>query len=294
MSKYTQEEYRFPISLDEIGLDLGLSRLPNETLDVYRRRLLLHARLPPKPTKKSILSTPQRRVGAFEKEVMRASLVLDSNDRPIAKDPRIEIDGSYLSVWDNWNYGENDPILKANLSLREEKYFLRDVYTALSTLTFLNVTKSLLYDDYLKSFNLKIDNTDRVLKTRPLSGSRLNRLNTENIRLCMLTNTTVYRNEVTDLSLMIADGDYYVDYDFGYLHSYTGGRGAIAIEYSNFPFIFYWQPVKVFEVNDSTIKQFTRDLLLDDNGNWDRLLLNSYGAKIANIILREHPLQWGE
>ncbi len=294
MSKYTQEEYRFPIPLDEIGIDLGLPRLPKESLDTYRRRLLLHTRNPPDPTLDSIVTTPQRRVGVFEKEVMRVSLVLDAENRPVAKDPRIEINGSFLTVWDDWNEGNNEPKLKANIALRGEKYFLKDVHTALSSLSFISVSKSFLYDDYLKSFNLKVGNTDECTSQFPLSGSRLNKFELKNIRKVMLTDTVAYSNQVTDLSLMVNDGDYYIDYDFGYLYSYLPGRGNAMLEYSEFPFIFYWQPVKVFEVNDSSIKQFTRDLLLDDNGNWKRLLLNSYGAKIANIILKEHPLQWGE
>jgi hypothetical protein len=294
MSKYNQSGYSFPSSIDEIGVDLGLIRLPEESAENYRRRLLLHVRNPPSPRKDSILTTPQRRVGVFDKEVMRASLVVDSENRPIAKDPRIEIDGSFLKVWDNWNYGANEPALICNLSLRDKEYFLRDIYTKLSTLTFITVTKSKLFDNYLKSFNLKISNTDQVLPLQPVASSRLNKIGLENIRKVMLSNSRVYKNEVASSDLMLQDGDYYIDYDFGYIYSYITGGGSLHAEFSRFPFIFYWQPVKVFEVNDGSIDQFTRDLLLNDNGVWERLLLNPYGAKIANIILKEHPLQWGE
>tara|TARA_B100000131_G_scaffold321606_1_gene372792 strand:- start:1905 stop:2789 length:885 start_codon:yes stop_codon:yes gene_type:complete len=294
MPKYTQEGYSFPSSIDEVGIDIGLTRLPGEGAEDYRRRLLLHIRNPPNPKKDSIITTPQRKVGVFDKEVMIAELVVDADGRPVAKDPRIEIDASFLKVWDDWNYGANEPVLTCNLSLRDKQYFLRDVYSQLSTLTFLTVTKSKLFDDYLKSFNLKISNTDRVLPLQPLTSSRLNKLDLENLRKVMLSNSIVYRNEVASLDLMLQDGDYYIDYDFGYIYSHNTGGGSIHAEYSRFPFIFYWQPVKVFEVNDSSTDQFTKDLLLNDNGVWERLLLNPYGAKIANIILEENPLQWGK
>jgi hypothetical protein len=261
--------------------------------------LLLHIRKPPGPKKDSILSTPQRKVGLFEKKVMKAELVLDSDSRPIAKDPRIEITTSYLKVWDNWEYGKNEPVLILNLSLRDEKYWLRDVFTELSSLSFLNITKEQLFEDHLRSFNLKICNSDRISQLKPMLGSKLNHLFTtdttlKNIRSAMFSDSIVYRNEVTDLSLILEDGDYYTDYDFGYVHSHLVGRGSVVTEYSNFPFLFYWQPVKVFEVNDLSNRELTRGLLLNDNGVWERLLLNPYGARIANIILSEHPLQWGE
>ena len=294
MSKYTPEEFRFPVSLDEIGIDLGLQRLPEEDMDDYRRRLLLHARKPPGPQKESIIETAQRKVGLFDKKVLKISLVRDSEGYPVAADPRVEVKGCYIYVWENWNHGESEPDYKININLKEKAYFLRDVYKELSSIPFFSVEKGLEYDDYLKSFNLKICNTDERYSLPFMNVSTFNKLPAENIRSIYLEDTLVFVYEVDSLDSMTKPGDYYVDRVKGLLWSYSPARGPVEGVHSIFPFTMMWQPVKVFEVNDETLQEKTRDLLLNDEGNLERLLLNSYGAKIANSILMEHPLQWGE
>lgn len=294
MGKYTPEQFRFPVSLDEIGLDLGLQRLPEESLDAYRRRLVLHARRPPSPKRESVVETPQRKVGVFEKRVLEISLVTDSDGIPIAKDPRIEIKSCEICVWEDWNYGESEPDYVINTNLKEKAYFLKDVYSELSSIPFISVEKCLEYEDYLKSFNLKVGDTDEYYDIKFLDSSTLNQLPITNIRSSYFTDPFVFRAEVESVDLLAEPGDYYLDKVTGKLFTYNSARGGIEGTYSEFPFNLMWQPVKVFEVNDQSLKEKTRDLLVNDDGNLERLLLNSYGAKIANSILMEHPLQWGE
>ena len=294
MGKYLPEEHMFGVSLDEIGIDLGLQRLPEESLNNYRRRLTLNAKKPPNSKKASILETPQRRVGLFEKRMFEIDLVRDSEGKPTASDPRIEVDSSYFYVWKNWNYGKSEPDLKVNISLRSEKYFMRDLYNALSKLDFVTVVKTLEYDDFLKSFNLKICNSDRLFENDFLRNSKFNNLNVENIRSIAFSNNKFFFNEVRSIDEIINPGDYYLDYVKGRLYSESEARGSAVGSYSAFPFNIMWQPVKVFEAKESSLKEKTRDLLINDDGNLERLLLNPYGAKIANTILAEHPLQWGK
>jgi hypothetical protein len=294
MSKYTPEQFRFPTSLDEIGIDLGLQRLPKETLNAYRRRLLLHSKEPPSPKRKSIVQTPQRKVGLFEKRVLEISLVTDSEGVPLAKDPRLEIKSCEIHVWENWNYGKSDPDYIINTNLKENAYFLKEVYNQLSLIPFLSIEKSLEYEDYLKSYNIKIDDTDVFYRLSVLNGSTFNQLPISNVRSAYFGDPFVFASAVEDLNSMTQPGDYYFDKINGRLFTYSIARGSVEGVYSSFPFNMMWQPVKVFEVNDDTLKEKTRDLLINDEGNLERLLLNSYGAKIANSILIEHPLQWGE
>ena len=86
MGKYSLEENRFPSSLDEIGLNLDLQRLPGESMDDYRRRLQLQAKRNPTPKLSSIIETPQRKVGLFDKRILEIDLVYDVDGRRIAED----------------------------------------------------------------------------------------------------------------------------------------------------------------------------------------------------------------
>lgn len=294
MSEYVGRKYQFPVSLDEIGINAGLLRLKEESLEDYRRRINLQVKDMPNPTKDSVFSTSNRTVGLFEKNLLKISLVTNSEGIVIAPDPRIEIKATSFKIWSDWNGGANVPELSTKISLREGAFFMKDLLPLLSDLPFINVEVLDEYEDYLKTSNLKICTTDSVTPNIALSSSRLNKIWTKKFIKAHFSNQIVYSKEVNSIEEMSKEGDYYINYDLGYIYSYSPGAGDVSVDYSEFPFYLKWQPVKAIEINDETLNELTRDYLVDDDGKSKRLLLNSYGAKITNKILKESPINWGE
>jgi hypothetical protein len=294
MSKYTGKKYQFPVPLDEVGINAGIIRLKDESLDDYRRRVNVQVKDMPTPRKESVLSTANRATGLFEKNLLKISLVIDSDGIAIVADPRIEIKAISFKVWSDWSGGANAPELNTKISLREGAFFMKDLLPLLSGLPFLNVEVLDEYEDYLKTSNLKICNTDSVTRAIALSSSRLNKLWTGKFSRAYFTNQQVYSKEVNSIDELTEEGDYYINYDRGYIYSFSPGGGDVSVDYSEFPFYLKWQPVKAVEINDETLIELTRDYLIDDDGKSKRLLLNSYGATIANKILKQSPINWGE
>lgn len=294
MSKYSGKKYQFPVSLDEIGLNASIIRLKDESLNDYRRRVNLQVKDMPTPVSESVLSTANRAVGLFEKNLLKIKLVKDSEGIPVAPDPRIEIKATSITVWSDWSGSANTPELDTKIGLREGSFFMKELLSLLSGLPFLDIEVLDEYDDYLKTSHLKICTTDKIAGPLLLSSSRLNKIWTGKFSAAYFSDITRYSNEVESIETMVSEGDYYVNYQRGYIYSFSPGGGDVSVDYSEFPFYLKWQPVRAIEVNDETLIELTRDYLIDDDGSSKRLLLNSYGATIANKILKQSPINWGE
>jgi hypothetical protein len=112
---------------------------------------------------------------------------------------------------------------------------------------------------------------------------------------CLFGAGRLFLTEKTTYEAVSESGDYYIDYTNGIVFTYDIADGTISYEYRKFPYTLSTQPVKVFPLHDKDIDHLRKDYLIGDNtGAQARLQLNSYGAKLANDILRAYPLQWGE
>ena len=306
MGKYTPIKSATGVSLDEVGISLGLQRLPEESLDAYRKRLALQAEDRPRVDERSFIDTISRTVGLFEERIFEIDLVLDGDGDPVAAAPRIEVSSCFLRVWSN--YGTSDPELVMDIYNRGKGYHLGDVYTSLNALSFITVTElpETPVEDkdsykYKRSWFLKCGNTDALEFQGGLRRSRMNNLynadGTERkyIHNCLFDAGRIFLTEKASYDDLAEPGDYYVDYTEGIVFTYITADGTVSYEYRKFPYTLKLQPVKVFPLYDKDIDHLRKDYLIKDStGIKDRLQLNPYGAKLVNDMLRAYPLQWGE
>ena len=306
MSKYKARKNNIGVSLDEVGLQLGIQRLENESAEDYRRRLSLQAEDRPDPSEKSFIDTISRNVGLFEEDIFEIDLVLDSNGDPVAPAPRIEVTSSFLRVWSN--YPDSEPELEVDIYNRGSGYLLGQIEEKLNALSFITV-KTLpkppdLEEDsfkYKRSWNLKLCNSDKILFNKKLLPMRMNRFRYPDmepikyIHSPLFTSPLLFENEVSDQDSIQNSGDYYINYTEGIIFSHSVGGGLVSFEYRHFPFTLTYQPVKVLPFEDEDTNHLKKDYLVsDDSGIEERLVLNSYGAKVTNAILKAYSLQWGE
>lgn len=292
MPTYTPQIFPIPNGLDELGIELGLKRLPQESLRDYRRRLLLEARDPAGASEKDFIRSLNRQVGLFEQPVFEISLAVDGNDEPLASDPFIEVTSCFLRAYHNYEDSELD--FELNIVDRSAAYFLRDVYAAFVTSTYFNA--AILYDDYtyLKSDHLRFSNTNKLSVGSLLLQSRVNKLLHQNVKKIYPSSATYFLNEKASTAELTVTGDFYVDYLQGIIFTYESAAGFISYEWRAFPYTMYWQPVRAMPLNDEDIKEILYDTLISDaTGLPERLVLGTYGATIIDELLTVHPLQWG-
>lgn len=293
MSKYTPESYASGVTFDELGLRLAMPRLPEESLSVYRDRLLLQGRLPPGASEEDYVKSINRTVGVFEQRMFEIDLVLDSNEDPIAPDPRLEINSNFIRVWSDYQNEVLD--LDINIWERGAGYYLYQVYAELAKLDFVSV-KILSEDyEYLRAWNMVYGNTDGHKFKQFLSTSGMNNLGRKYIRDILFDAAFVFEKELTSSEDLVEVGDYSLDKTQGIVWSQELAVGTCTYSYRDFPYVIWWQPVKAVPLNDERIDYILKDNLLEDTrGQEKRLLLKPYGAKIVNEILSVHPLQWGK
>lgn len=293
MSVYTPNRIAIATGLDEIGINLGLTRIEGESLSDYRNRLLLETREPSGPTQREFIRSLSRKVGAFDVPVFRIDLVKDANDIPLAADAYLEVTSSHLKIYSDHEAGLLD--VEVNFYDRADGYFLEDVWAAVDASTYFTI--EILDEDYeyKKSRNLRFGNTDVHVPSELTLPSQENKLVHGYLKTFAGAATEVLVSEKSLLTDVQAAGDFYVDYVNGVVFTYDFLSGAVTYTYRDFPYDLYWQKVRVYPLLDSDKKYFHYDTLISDTtGEPDYVKLNSHGAWVANQLLVVHPMTWGE
>lgn len=280
---YDSSAVLLPSGLDEVALKWSLSRLPRENLEAFKNRLLLEYRDPTDNSLTQFKTSPGRQVGLLDVPIAKITLVDTS-----LRYPRLQVTATKLYWWDNSN---EDPVLELDLVHRDEAYFLDDVITALQGISAIAVEIIDVDYQYRFSRQLRLEDTNSQ-GTSFLQENYVNNLNTSLINSIQFGETTVFKTEKLTSAEVEAEGDYYVDYQNGIVISNNLQSGFCLYTRSDFPLYLYWQPVRVFELNDSDAKLLTKDTLRTDIGD-EYQLLNAQGTRYFNELLKAYPLEWG-
>lgn len=284
MASYIPKKILLPAGLDEIGLDRSLTRLPEESLIHFKRRLLLEHRDPVSNSFQTFKKSAGRQVGTPDIAIAKLTLTDDSLLRP-----RLQITSTKL-YW--WNDSAEEPTITLDLIKRDESYFLTDVIDALTSLGVLSI--ELLDTDYTYRYSRYLSITDTEVNTVSfLAENYVNNLNQGLVNTLRFTDSLVFLEEKDNSSELNVTGDYSVDYTNGVIFSNDLQRGYVSYNYANFPFILWWQPVRVFELNDQDVDSLIKEELNIDEGA-SPLSLNWKGTAYINELLRTYPLEWGE
>lgn len=291
--EYVQETIALPTGLDELGIHLGFTRLDNESLYNYQRRLILETREPAGPTQQEFIRSISRQVGQFDLPVLRIDLTLDGDGEPLAPDPFIEVTSSHFRAYSDYENGDID--IELNFYDRTNGYFLRDIQIAVAASTFFDV--EILDEDYTykHSSRLRFGNTQIHVPSELLLNSTENKLSNNFITDFYPSNRIAFVNEQSTLGAVTETGDYYVDYTNGVVYSFDVQSAFVSYTYRDFPYTLYHQAVRVYPYLDVDKKYFHNDTLISDTtGEPEYTNLNSEGAEIANTVLAIHPLTWGQ
>jgi hypothetical protein len=293
MGTYTPDKVLVSTGIDEVGLNLGLPRLESETMSAYRDRVLEEIRDPAGATENDFIKSVSRQVGLKDIPVFEIDLLKDANGDPLAADPFIEVTYTHFRAYHDH---ENNLIdIEINLTDRTTGYFLREVQTALAGSTYFSPTTLDPDFTYKKSINLRFGNSEKVLFSETLSLSRAHKLAKPYIKDIRFTAFELFQNEVANKDLIVEEGDFSIDYSEGMIWTKETLRGFATYSFRDFPYILYWQPVRVVPLNGSDREYLYRDTIISDSTGLESYeKINSQGAEILNIVLEAGPLGWGE
>ncbi len=294
MGTYTSDKIVIPTSYDELGLKYSLPRLVdgNESLDDYRRRLLLEARDPSGASETDFIRSTSRKVGLFEEEVMKIDLLLDGNGDPVAADPYLEITASYLKAYSNYGAGTID--VQVDFTDKANGYFIQDVNAAFASSTFFSVAGYQTSYDEKWSELLRFENTKKLKIIPTLDERYVNDTGCKYISSYVFSDQAVFVNEKSSSSALAADGDYYVNKTDGTIFSYTIQSGFASISYQEFPFSVRYSPVRASPMIESDSRHLSFSKVKGDLGTLEESIPNSRGAYLYNQIFKAHSSGWGK
>lgn len=114
-----------------------------------------------------------------------------------------------------------------------------------------------------------------------LNTNRANKFVDQYIYDILFTDTEIFQNEVATPALVLTDGDYAVDREFGNLISHDKQKGTVYYSSLQFPIVLFYSQIKVFELSGDY------SFLKVDDFNTD------YSLYLHAQLLREHGIEWG-
>lgn len=281
MGSYGSKKILLPNGLDEQGLELSLTRLPNEPLYNYKKRILLNQSSRVDNSFSSFCFSAGRQVGLMEMPFIRLT--------PLIESARIKITSTRIHVWDDFN---TDAIASLSIIDRDGCYFLEDLLEALDALSIFQIET--LAENYSGKLTKYLAITDsKGTNTEFLNEKYVNKLQFQYIDQFICNDTLVFSNQVESAEEVNESGDFFLDTLNGVLFNHDLARGYITYDYSNWPLVLYWTPVRVFNLIDEDIDYLIKDARLLDSGlTYDTI--NSRGVKYYNELLNQYGLEWNE
>lgn len=286
MATYTPQKILYPCYLDEVGLNYSLYRLPHEDLETLRRKIFIEQRKPSNTALVSYIRSPCHQTGEWEIPIFRVSLT--DNSLPA---PEIKITSTKFYYYADKSI---DPVIETYLHKRDSTWFLRDIFTTLDAIPTLDI--EVLDTDYLYrlSSNLRISSSTEFYTNVLLSNSYQTKLPHENIRHIEFTNSTIFQEQKDTLAEVTEDGDFFVDEENGIVFSHNLQAGSCSYQRIGFPFIIWWQPIRVVPLTDTDIDFRLKDLTFTEDLTFETDSISLQGIIDLNQILSVHNTTWGE
>jgi hypothetical protein len=291
MSVYTTvNSVNVPTGLDDAGLRASVVRLHDESLSDFRRRILLEVRDPSGPSEDDFVRSVNRKVGAFEVPVFTIDVLRDVNGNVIANNPAVVVTSAFIRLYSDYVAGTIDVELELRLTGNK---FISDIIPLLDASSFFSCT-AIGSNGAKHSKNLRYGSNRKHVNRQLLPQSHSNYLGHENIQGFWPESTGVFVTEQATSGAVAVDGDWHLDNDQGVLITHLHQRGVISYVYAEFPHAVNWQLVRAYPCNDDDIDYIHKDLMLDTDGVYRPLRLNSEGTEIMDALYTAHPLQWGK
>lgn len=284
-------------TFDFLGMLLGLPRLPGEKNDVYRTRLLDVYPHRANASESGLINGITRELGLEQFDALTVDYtgLAGNSPRVIVRDVQVEL-------YSNWRL-DTDNTLDATIDIYSRDstaFFLSGLITEINAVVDWTATLESGVDGHTVSATLANQDTrkyqqDEIIKPYKLNTLEHNRAIPGTVKFTSGGNN-VFRNNVVAEALVLADGDYYVDYPNGRVVSWNiaGKETFVSYYYDDLPFVLTASPVILHEFASDEFRSKIFEQILQPNGTYeDGLPMQTAIDHIAEL-LKVKGMLWGQ
>jgi len=298
-------------AIDDIGILVGLDRLPEEEAATFRDRVMDVFVNKANASYPGLLNGINRQLGFIPERTLeiglRSSVDMDSG-------PRIEFNSTNITIYSSWGINK-DTTVEMTIDTFNDFISPRHTYGARyisDVVEYINAYSSIFeatLSDSSKIYSLAsnlVPKSSVKLSTPELLKAQHHKLRHEYI----VPGSIVFNDSrpKTELSFRGLDFDtdeefspptdeeiYWIDYDQGYVSiGIKDPRGiSVSYLYHDFPLVVYTMPVELYAFTDRHFQEMLYEAVLDTVSTYERGLITSLGAQWVNNILLEGKSFWG-
>lgn len=264
--------------LDDAGQMLDLPRLEDESLHLYKQRLIDFVKNKSNSSVDGTNNSLARSVGLNRSHILSIEAI-EGIDKPY-----IEITSKYLRLVAN-------DIVELEIDLYSNTI-------AMVKLLIDNTKSSFFvsyYDEDFAEFSAKKlcynNNFDSTVEY--LNDSKLNILKNSHVLDYIFSAGVSHRHSVDTIDDIDKIEDFYVDMISGFVYTGQNAVGYLSYTYYDIPFKIYYSPVTFYPLNDKDIDKIMKDPVITSDGSTEEVL-NVKGARFVNQCLAKSPIHWGE
>jgi hypothetical protein len=283
---------------DYFGMLMGLPRLPGEKNTEYRARLWDVYVKRAGAHEEGLINGITRELGLSQFNAITVSSSSPNSPRVIVRDTQIEL----YSNWIIDANGDQDYTLDETIDIYSKdssSYFLPGLISTINTSTYFTAVAVDSVDNDTLSATILNQNSRKWQENEIIKP--LFRIDLENDNLINGTLTfsfegrNVYSSEVASEVLVVAAGDYYVDYTNGFLVSYSLPAGTVSCRYmyDAMPITLKASPVILHEFGSEQFRNLIFDQVEQPDGTYTDGLPLHDAVDMVQELISAVPFLWG-
>lgn len=281
---------------DQLGLLLGLKRLPEERNPEYKQRLLIVFTQRANATYAGLINGITRSLGLELFDAIEISPVSVSGVLT-ATDPNIVF--SEASVFLYENFADGDDGLEATIdrfNLTASGHFITDLVDQINSSDSFTAT-IIDADDYDRSMTILNQSMQVVVTDEEIPQVDKIELKFQNLIVdtVFFSDVEAFRLQVFTEAEVDSNGDYFIDHQNGLVTVFTIPTPGTSVRYKylRIPMTCTASPVIIHNVQDQDFKAKMFEQILTDDGTTENGLVTSLGADLINELLSVVPVYWG-
>jgi len=284
-------------TFDFAGMLLGLPRLPGEQNDIYRRRLLDVYPHRAGASEPGLINGITRELGLEQFDALAVDYTgLASNS------PRVIVRDVQVELYSNWRL-DTDNTLDTTIDIYSRDsaaYFLSGLVTSINAVADWTVALGTGVDGHTASATLANQDTRNYQQNETVKPYKLNVL--EHNRIVPGTvkfsrgGDDVFHNSVVAETLVLADGDYYIDHPEGRVVSWNIGspNTFISYYYDDLPYTLTASPVILHEFSSDEFRSKIFEQILQPDGTYEDGLPKQTAIDHIAELLKVKGMLWGQ
>lgn len=280
---------------DELGNLISLSRFIGESNSDYKRRLsdtFVHIA---NSSYRGLIHGITRELGLTLFDAITINPRVNSSGGFLAPDPKVIFDGVYLLLYSDYYNDRLDWAIDRYQPGGNYEHLNRLV-DRINATTLFEASIEPGISPFTRSATI-LNQSSRILaSSEVISISDRLALGNQHVveGTLIFSDLETYRSEVASVNDIVSSGQYYVDYRWGIITSFSAPEEGTRVryEYTKYPFKALASPVILNDINNDNFRIKLFEQVLQDNGEYVNGLPVELGVDIVNELLSCYPSYW--